>query len=234
MSNLLFWDKMPCRIPKMKAIYTVFLWLVLSSVCLSQESLLKNGSYLIDTEANVNAFHLKDTLLFKKTTGQLILPEFSTLRLKFQLHGNSDKNSIAYIYCNNQGLVKLYRINKTGLELIGKTGITCPYHERSLRDEVSFIQLPLPENEPHEYLLEIKNYAIEHDDLILLKYDYSQYQEIKINQANSFVGKYGQPIFLGVVVLILIITAIQLFLFRERIYLIYLLYIIFILLRVSI
>ncbi|HEY1055841.1 MAG TPA: LytTR family transcriptional regulator DNA-binding domain-containing protein [Emticicia sp.] len=217
----------------MKAIYTVLLLLVLSSPCLSQESLLKEGSYRIDTDTTAKPFNLKDTLSFKKTTRQLILPEFSTLRFKFHLKGNTDKNTIAYIYCNNQGLVKLYQITKTGLELIGKTGFTCPYHERSVRDEISFIHLSIPQNETCEYLLEIKNYAIEHDDLVLLKYDYSQYQERKINQSNSFVSKYAQPIFLGVVVLILIITAIQLFLFRERIYLIYLLYIVFILLRVA-
>lgn len=217
----------------MKAIYTVLLLLVLSSPCLSQVSLLKEGSYLIDIEPTAKAFNLKDTLRFKKTTGQLVLPKFSTLWLKFKIQGEADKNTKAYIYCNNQGLVKLSRINQSGIELLGKTGFTCPYHERSIREEISFIQLDVPKGELHEYLLEIKNYAIEHDDLVLLKYDYNQYQEMQLSKANTFVSKYAQPIFLGVVVLILIITAIQLFLFRERIYFIYLLYIIFILLRVA-
>lgn len=64
-------------------------------------------------------------------------------------------------------------------------------------------------------------------------YDYAQYQEIKLNEKDNFVDKYGQPIFLGVVVLILLITLIQCVLFRDRIYFIYLFYIIFILLRVA-
>lgn len=229
----IFWNTITRCIPKMRAIYAVLLLLALSWPCQSQVSLLSGGSYLIDTSQTTNAFDLKDTLLFKKTTGQVVLPKFSTLWLKLRIQGDPDKNTKAYIYCNNQGFVKLSRINQSGIELLGKTGFTCPYHERSIRDEISFIQLDVPKGELHDYLLEIKNYGIEHDDLVLLKYDYSQYQETKINQANSFVSKYAQPIFLGVVVLILIITAIQLFLFRERIYFIYLLYIIFILLRVA-
>lgn len=219
--------------PKMKVIYKILLLLFLSFSCLSQVSLLSNSSYLISNEQIAKDFDLKDTLIFEKTNRQLVLPKFSTLWLKFQIQGDSNKNSSAYIYCNNQGLVKLYRINKTGLELIGRTGFTCPYHERSIRDEISFIQLNLPKGDTNNYLLEIKNYNIEHDDLTLLKYDYTQFQEIKINQSNTFISKYGQPIFLSIVALILIITAIQLILFREKIYFIYLFYIIFILLRVA-
>jgi hypothetical protein len=200
---------------------------------LSQVSLLRNSSYLINNEQFAKKFDLNDTLIFKKTPGQVVLPQYSTLWLKFQVQADSNKNSTAYIYCNNQGLVKLYRINKSGIELIGKTGFICPYHERSIRDEISFIQLNLLKGGVDDYLLEIKNYNIEHDDLTLLKYDYTQFQEIKINEGNTFISKYGQPVFLSVVVLILIITAIQLILFRERIYFIYLLYIIFILLRVA-
>ncbi|MBA4851210.1 LytTR family transcriptional regulator DNA-binding domain-containing protein [Emticicia sp. BO119] len=217
----------------MRAIRTILFLLVLSFPGLGQVSLLQEGSYLIDNQQTTKAFALKDTLRFKKTNGQLILPKFSTLRFKFRIQGETDKHTKAYIYCNSQGLVKLFRITQSGMELLGKTGFTCPYHERSLRDEISFIQVDIPKDELHGYILEIKNYAIEHDALTLLKYDYSQYQEIKINQSNSFISKYAQPIFLGVVVLILIITAIQLFLFRERIYFIYLLYIVFILLRVA-
>lgn len=217
----------------MKVIHTFLLVIFLSYTCVSQVSLLKNSSYLISDTQVAKELNLKDTLIFKQTFGQLVLPKFSTLWLKFQLKGDSTGNSTAYIYCNNQGFVKLYQLSKTGTNLIGKTGFTCPYHERSIRGETSFIQLNLQKGEVHDYILEIKNYAIEHDDLTLLKYNYTQYQDLQLQKSNTFISKYGQPIFLGIVVLILVITAIQLALFREKIYFIYLLYIVCILLRVA-
>lgn len=197
-----------------------------------QTSLFENSTYQIVNQS-ITQFSLKDTSTFRKTNGPLDVPKFSTLRVKFKVDAKSQNDSTLYIFCNNQGYVKLYQINGSTTKLIGETGLTCPYHKRSLRDEISFIKLNLRSSEPQEFLLEVKNFNIEHKNLSFPIYDYAQYQEIKLSQKDTFVNKYGQPIFLGVVVLILLITLIQCVLFREKIYFIYLLYIIFILLRVA-
>lgn len=216
----------------MTTFYKILFLVSFTLNCFGQPSLFKNSTYRIDYKG-VNTFFLKDTSTFRKTNEQLDLAKFSTLRVKFKIDSKPQNDSTAYIFCNNQGYVKLFQINGSTTKLIGETGLTCPFHKRSLRDEISFIKLSLRSDEPKEYLLEVKNFNIEHKNLSFLIYNYAQYQEIKLSQKDSFVNKYGQPIFLGVVVLILLITLIQCVLFREKIYFIYLLYIIFILLRVA-
>lgn len=216
----------------MKTFYTILFFISITINVFGQISLFKNSTYRIDSK-EVRAFSLEDTNTFRKTAEYIYLPTFSTLRVKFSSNAKSATDSTVYIFCNNQGYVKLFEINDSTTKLIGETGLTCPYHKRSLRDEISFIKLNLQSSEPKEYLLEVKNFNIEHQNLIFLIYNYAQYQEIKLSEKDTFVNKYGQPIFLGVVVLILLITFIQFVLFREKIYFIYLLYIIFILLRVA-
>jgi two-component system, sensor histidine kinase LadS len=192
---------------------------------------LINSTYKIDNEANSAKFTIKDTVSFGKSPEQILLPKYSTLRLKFQLETKQD--STVFIYCNNQGYVKLFEINQNSTKLIGETGYTCPYHKRSIRNEISFIRLNLQKGPSKTYLLEVKNYTIQHNNLILSLYDTAHFQAFQINQNNTFNNKYGQPIFLGIVALILLITIIQCILFREKIYFLYLLYIILILLRVA-
>lgn len=216
----------------MTTFYKILFLVSFTLNCFGQTSLFKNSTYRID-DKEVSEFSLKDTSTFRKTNEQLDLPKFSTLRVKFKVNAQSQNDSTAYIFCNNQGYVKLFEINGSSTKLIGETGLTCPFHKRSLRDEISFIKLVLSSGESKEYLLEVKNFNIEHNNLSFLIYNYAQYQEIKLSQKDTFVNKYGQPIFLGVVVLILLITLIQCVLFREKIYFIYLLYIVFILLRVA-
>ncbi len=216
----------------MKTFYKILFLFILSINCFGQISFFKNSTYRIDNES-VSRFNLADTSTFKKVNEKVFLPKFSTLRLKFHLDAKTKNDSALYIFFNNQGYVKLFQIVGSTTKLVGETGLTCPYHKRSIRDEISFIKLPLRPNESNEYLLEVKNFNIEHKNLNFLVYDYAQYQEDKLSQKDTFVNKYGQPIFLGVVVLILLITLIQCALFREKIYFIYLFYIIFILLRVA-
>lgn len=216
----------------MKTFYKILFLFIFTINCFGQISLFKNSTYRIDIES-VSSFNLKDTSTFRKANESLFLPKFSTLRLKWHLEAKTKNDSIVYIFFSNQGYVKLFQINGSTTKLVSQTGLTCPYHKRSIRDEISFIKLDIRSGESLDYLLEVKNFNIEHKNLNFLIYNYAQYQEIKLAQKDTFVSKYGQPIFLGVVVLILLITLIQAVLFREKIYFIYLLYIIFILLRVA-
>ncbi len=215
-------------------IYSYFLlfFITLSLNSYGQISILNNCSYHIDS-VGVSTFSLRDTATFTETNESIGLPKFSTIRLKFHLNSNPKQDSTAYIRCDNQGYVKLYQINGQTLRLIGETGLTCPYHKRSIRDETAFIKVNLEANHSKEFLLEVKNFNTEHKNLSIQLYDYAQYQEVKLARKDTFVHKYGQPIFLGVVVLILLITLIQCILFREKIYFLYLIYIILILLRVA-
>jgi two-component system, sensor histidine kinase LadS len=215
----------------MKLSYSFIFILLFSIPCISQKSLLENSTYKINKEENSVKFSVKDTISFSESPEQILLPKYSTLRLKFKLQSNQD--STVFIYCNNQGYVKLFEINQNGTKLIGETGYTCPYHKRSIRNEISFIRLNLQKGISKTYLLEVKNHTIQHNNLILSLYDTAHFQEFQINQNNIFNNKYGQPIFLGVVALILLITIIQCILFREKIYFLYLLYIVLILLRVA-
>jgi two-component system, sensor histidine kinase LadS len=216
----------------MKTFYKILFFFFISINCFGQISLFKNSSYHIDNES-ISNFNLKDTSTFRKANERLFLPKFSTFRLKFHLDAKTKNDSTLYIFFNSQGYVKLFQINGSTTKLVGETGHTCPYHRRSIRDEISFIKLDIRSGESLDYLLEVKNFNIEHNHLGFLVYNYAQYQEIKLSQKDTFVNKYGQPIFLGVVVLILLITLIQCILFREKIYFIYFFYIIFILLRVA-
>jgi two-component system, sensor histidine kinase LadS len=216
----------------MKAFYKLLIFTIISINCFGQTSLLKNSTYRIDS-LGVTSFMLKDTSTFSKATEQFYLPKFSTLWLKFSIRADFNTDSVVYIYADNQGYIKLFQINGSKTKLIEETGLVCPYHKRSIRDETSFIKLTLRTGESQEYLLEVKNYNTEFINPSFLIYNYAQYQEVKLSKKDTFVNKYGQPIFLGVVVLILLITLIQGVLFREKIYFIYLLYIVFILLRVA-
>lgn len=214
-----------------KNLYKILILISISINTFGQISLLKNSKYRIDS-TEVSSFSLKDTLSFKEANDQIYLPKFSTFWLKFRINPNQKLDSTAYIRLDNQGYVKLFQINGATTKLLGETGQTCPYHMRSIRDETSFIKIRL-QPDSNNYLLEVKNFNTEHRNLSISQYDYAQYQEVKIKNKDTFVNKYGQPIFLGVVVLILLITLIQCILFREKIYFIYLLYIVFILLRVA-
>jgi hypothetical protein len=217
----------------MNSFYKLLLLTAISINCVGQTSLFNNSKYRIDSVVQLATFSLKDTNTFIKANEQLVLPKFSIFWLKFHIKANPKQDSIAYIRCDNHGYVKLFRLNGAKAKLVGETGLTCPYNKRSIRDEVSFIKIALHAGESEEYLLEAKNYNIEHTNLRFLIYNYAQYQEVKLSRKDTFVNKYGQPIFLGVVILILLITLIQCVLFQEKIYFIYLLYIVFILLRVA-
>ena len=198
-----------------------------------QNSLLKNSLYLIDNEQVKSILDLKDTLLFKKNVEQTIIPKFSTLWLKFHLNINVQHDSTVFINCNQQGYVKLFQISENTLKFMGETGFVSPYHRRSIRDDISTIRLILRKGESKDFILQIKNFTIQHDILSANLYDYAKFQELKIAERNTFISRFGQPIFLGIVVLILLFTLFQCVLFREKIYFIYLLYIILILLRVA-
>ena len=230
----------------MKAVYNFLLFLFISTNCFGQISLFKNSTYSINREATIADFNLLDTVKFIKANEQILLPKFSTLWLKFHIEAKSNQDSTVFIFCDNQGYVKLFEINDKAspqpspkerefndLKLVGETGFTCPYHLRSIRGEISFIKLKLQKGKSQDFLLEVKNFAIEHNNLVLKLYDYAHFQELKNSKNDTFVNKYGQPIFLGIVALILLITLIQCVIFREKIYFIYLLYIIFTLLRVA-
>jgi two-component system, sensor histidine kinase LadS len=216
----------------MKNFYKILFFIAISVNCFGQTSLFTNSSYCIDNE-QVNNFSLKDTLTFSKAKDTLVLPKFSTFRLKFHIDANPKKDSTVYIHCANQGYVKLFQIKESATKLIAQTGFICPYHKRSIRDEIAFVKLELRAGESHDYLLEVKNFDIEHHILSFMVYNYAQYQELKLSQKDNFNNKYGQPVFLGVVIMILLITFIQCVLFRKKIYFIYLFYIIFTLLRVA-
>lgn len=212
--------------------FILLLFCFLYNLSFGQIPILENSTYKIYNN-EFSDFSLRDTLNFSKSPTAFSLPKYSTIRLKFNLTNRSNTDSIFYLNCKNQGYVKLYQINNNALNLLAETGHTCPYYKRSIRDEISFIKLHIKKGISQRYLLEVKNYNIEYKDVSFQINDYAQYQEIKLAQKSNFVNKYGQPIFLGIVALILLITLIQLLMFRERIYFIYLLYIIFILLRVA-
>ncbi len=217
---------------RFKNCFKILFLFTISFHCFGQISLLKNTKYRLGN-IQISSFSLKDTANFLPAHENIFMPKFSTFWLKFQSNKLPIHDSITYIRLENQGYVKLYQINGSIKKLIGQTGQTCPYHKRSIRDETSFIKLKLHAGEANHYLLEVQNFNTEHKNLSIKLFDYAQYQEVKLAKKDTFIYKYGQPIFLGVVVLILLITIIQCVLFRERIYFIYLLYIIFILLRVA-
>lgn len=197
-------------------------------VCYAQENLLENSTYKFYQKKDLR---IKDTIQFSKTPDPLILPKFSTLWLKCTFSLPNDQESIAYLFFEDQGYVTLYEILENRMQKIGETGITVPYHKRSIREETAFIKI---KKKPEaEYLIKVENFNIPHDSLILSIYSSAQYHELKLKQKDTFLFKYGQPIFLAAVVLILLITIAQLLFFRERVYFYYLLYIIFILLRVA-
>ncbi len=227
-----YFDKFFCFFDTMNGFNKLLFFFIFSINCFGQNSLFKNSTYRIDNQS-IADFVLKDTITFSKANEQIVLPKFSTLWLKFRINADSKQDSTIYLRFDEQGYVKLFQINGSTTKLVGQTGHTCPYHKRSIRDEISFIKLDLRTGESPDYLLEVKNFNIEHKNLRFLQYNYAQYQEVKLSQKDTFVNKFGQPIFLGVVVLILLITLIQCVLFREKIYFIYLFYIIFILLRVA-
>jgi two-component system, sensor histidine kinase LadS len=210
---------------------TLYLFLVCSN-CFGQISILENSTYRIFKEKQYT-FAISDTSTFVQSFENIKLPKFSTLYLKFNLDTNTQKEASIYINCENQGYIKLFRIEGSDLNLIGQSGLTCPFRLRSIRDETAFIKLDLKESESLQYLLEVKNFNTDHQNPKFSIYTPVQYQAEKLHRKDSFINKYGQPIFLGVVVLILLITLFQCIMFRDKIYFIYFLYIIFILLRVA-
>ena len=198
-----------------------------------QESLFEKSSYLIDNKVFRDNISLEDTTNFKLIVEPIILPKFSTFWLKFHLDIHPQQDSTVFINCNNQGFVHLFQINHQSLKTIGEAGFVCPFYRRSIRDDISTIRLVLRKGESRDFLLQIKNFTIEDNRLAVNIYDSGKISEINIAKNDNFVNKYGQPIFLGIVLLILIITLIQCLLLQEKIYFFYLFYIILVLLRVA-
>ena len=174
-----------------------------------QESLLGKSSYLIDNKTFRNTITLKDTVDFKPIVEPIMLPKFSTFWLKFHLDIHPQQDSTVFINCNNQGFVHLFQINQDSLKTIGQAGFVCPFYRRSIRDDIATIRLVLRKGESRDFLLQIKNFTIEDNRLAINIYDFGKISEINIAKNNNFVHKYGQPIFLGIVLLIFIITLIQ-------------------------
>ena len=199
-----------------------------------QESLFEKSSYLIDNKAFRDNISLKDTTNFKPIIEPIILPKFSTFWLKFHLKINTEHDSTVFVNFSKQGYVRLLQINQQSLKTIGEAGFVCPYHRRSFRNDISTIRLILRNGESKDFILQIKNFTIEDNRLSVNLYNYGKLQEVNIAENNNFVNKYGQPLFLGIVLLIFIITLIQCLLLREKVYFFYLFYIILVLLRVAV
>jgi two-component system, sensor histidine kinase LadS len=216
----------------MKTFFNLLFLSLFCSVCFGQTSILQNSKYRIYDQQN-HKFELKDTSTFNYNTETLKLPKFSVLRIKFNSTINSQNDSAIYISCQNQGYVKLFEIVGSDTKLIGETGLTCPYRLRSIRDETGFIRIKLPFNKINNYLLEVQNFNTQHANAKFFVFNEALFQAEKLKQKDTFVNNYGQPIFLGIVLLILLITLFQCIMFRDKIYFIYLLYIVFILLRVA-
>lgn len=120
-----------------------------------QNSLLRNSLYLIDNEQVKPMFDLKDTLLFKKTVEPITVPKFATLWLKFHIYANPEHDSTVFINGNQQGYIKLFRINQNKLRFLGETGFISPYHQRSIRDDISTIRLILRKGESKYFVLQM-------------------------------------------------------------------------------
>ncbi len=209
----------------------IFLLLIflLPSLSLGQGFLFKESTFLISNLSNKEI--LKDTAKFKPSPDSIFLPQQKILWVRFKLPQNLDSN--LFVFSLKQDLLKLYRVENNIPKLIGQTGFVCPLHLRSKRDDRSVIKLINSKNSANDYLLEINNYSIKNNQVKVFLYDYEHYEEIYLKAKNSVAERYGVPIFLGIILLIVIFSVIQFTVFREKIYFLYLLYIVFVLIRVS-
>jgi hypothetical protein len=154
-----------------------------------------------------------------------------TLSQKIEIKNPFAKDTTYFINMGREEIGFLYEVNSG--KLLAKNGASVPILERSVKKDLRILKINIKAKEVKTVELSIENFLPNAKTIEIKLLDYTRYQTFEAELFNDFHHKYGQPGYLGILILILLLAIIQYFVLPERVFIYYIFYLFFIIIRTA-